>query len=85
MGYRENFVYKLSTGEIVAVYQDFTKRKQIEIELDKHRDHLEELVAERTDALEKKNKELDNALKVFVGRELTIRNLQNKIRKLEGK
>ncbi|MBT3747789.1 MAG: PAS domain S-box protein, partial [Bacteroidetes bacterium] len=29
-GYRENYVYKLSTGEIVAVYQDLTKGKQAE-------------------------------------------------------
>jgi len=54
-------------------------------ELKKHRDHLEELVKERTADLEAKNKELDNAMKVFVGRELTIRNLQEKIRVLEGK
>jgi len=29
-GYRENYIYKLSSGEIVAVYQDLTKRKQAE-------------------------------------------------------
>ena len=29
-GYRENYVYKLSSGEIVAVYQDVTKRKRAE-------------------------------------------------------
>lgn len=54
-------------------------------ELKKHRDHLEELVRERTKDLIAKNKELDNAMKVFVGRELTIRNLQEKIRILQGK
>jgi signal transduction histidine kinase len=29
-GYRENYVYKLSSGEIVAVYQDVTERKRAE-------------------------------------------------------
>ncbi len=30
-GYRENYVYKLSSGEIVAVYQDVTQRKRAEL------------------------------------------------------
>ena len=77
-GYRENYIYKLSSGEIVAVYQDLTERKLVEVELAKHRDHLEELVKERT-------KELDNVLKVFVGREITIRDLQNQIKELGEK
>jgi PAS domain S-box-containing protein len=29
-GYRENYIYKLNTGEIVATYQDLTEKKQIE-------------------------------------------------------
>ncbi len=29
-GWRENFIYKLSTGEIVAIYDDVTERKQNE-------------------------------------------------------
>ena len=64
---------------------DITKRKHAEDELKKHRDHLEEMIKERTKELETKNKELDNALKVFVGRELTIRDLQKRIRAFEGK
>lgn len=31
-GWRKNFVYKLSTNEIVAVYDDITEKKRIEIE-----------------------------------------------------
>lgn len=53
-------------------------------ELKRHRDHLEELVKERTQDLERKNKELDAAMKVFVGRELTIRELQKRIKALGG-
>ena len=30
MGWRENYVYKLPTGEVVAVYDDITERKQTE-------------------------------------------------------
>lgn len=39
----------------------------------------------KTKELEDKNEELNNAMKVFVGRELTIRDLQNKIKVLGGK
>lgn len=34
-GWRENYVYKLPTGEIVAVYEDATERKQAEAEIQK--------------------------------------------------
>jgi DNA-binding NtrC family response regulator len=61
------------------------KRKQAEKELKKHRDNLEELVKERTKELEEKNAELDEAMKMFVGRELIIRKLKIRIRALEGK
>ena len=32
-GWRENYVYKLPTGEIVALYEDFTERKKMEMAL----------------------------------------------------
>ena len=57
----------------------------IEEELKKYREELEELVKERTMELEVKNKELNNAMKVFVGRELTITRLEKRIREMEGK
>lgn len=39
-GFRENYVYKLSTGEIVAVYQDVTDREMVKKELQLERDKL---------------------------------------------
>ncbi len=35
-GWRENYVYKLPTGEIVAIYEDVTQRKQFEFDLLEH-------------------------------------------------
>jgi len=70
---------------LVGMGLDISELKEAENELKKHQEKLEELVKERTKDLETKNKELDNAMKVFVGRELTIRNLQERIRTLEGK
>ncbi|MEA1876516.1 MAG: PAS domain-containing protein [Bacteroidota bacterium] len=66
-------------------FRDITQRKQTEDELEKHRDKLEKLVKDRTKELEDKIKELNNAMKVFVGRELTIRDLQKRIVELGGK
>jgi PAS domain S-box-containing protein len=64
---------------------DITERKKIEAELKKYRENLEEMVKQRTLELEEKNKKLDDAMKAFVGREITIRNLQERIKVLEGK
>ena len=73
-----------SVDYIIGMTEDLTKRKRAEEELAKYRDRLEELVKERIKELEDKNKELDNAIKVFVGRELTIKKLQERIRLLGG-
>lgn len=48
---------------IQGVFRDITKRKRAEEELQKHREHLEELVKVRTDDLEQTNKQLQNAIK----------------------
>lgn len=57
----------------VVTFRDITERMQAEIELKNHREHLEELIEERTKELEEKNKKLDDAMKVFVGREQKIK------------
>lgn len=68
-----------------AFIMDVTERKKVEEELAKHRKNLEQIVNERTVELEEKNKELDHALKVFVGREYKIKKLLERIKVLEGK
>jgi PAS domain S-box-containing protein len=70
---------------VTAFAENITERKNKEEELKNYQEQLEDMVKERTAELEEKNTELDNALKVFVGRELTIKNLQEKIKVLEGK
>ena len=70
--------------EFLATFLDITAQKMAEEKLIDNQEHLEAMIKSRTKELEEKNKELDNALKVFVGREQTIRDLQKKIRILKG-
>jgi PAS domain S-box-containing protein len=39
-GWRENYIYKLPTGEIVAIFDDITKRKKAEIDLQNQNQEL---------------------------------------------
>ena len=64
---------------------DITKQKKAEEELKKYREHLEELVNERTKKLEEKNRELEHMNSLFVGREFRIKELRDKINELEKK
>ena len=68
----------------IITSEDITKRILTENELIEYRNYLEELVKERTLELQEKNRELDNAIRVFAGREMTIRDMRKIIRKLEG-
>jgi PAS domain S-box-containing protein len=72
-------------GEIVlqATVRDITEQKRAEEELAKHREHLEELVKERTKELEEKNEKLAQFNKLFVDREFRIKELKDKIKELE--
>ncbi|PWB50691.1 MAG: hypothetical protein C3F06_11520 [Candidatus Methanoperedenaceae archaeon] len=70
---------------ILTIIRDITERKQTEEEIKKYRDHLEELVKERTAELENKNKDLETMIKGLVGRELRMIELKNTIEELEKK
>ena len=61
---------------ILTVEYDITDRVTSEQELVKHRDHLDELVAEKTESLQK-------TMKLMVGRELRMAELKKKIKELQ--
>ena len=68
VGWRDNFVYKLPSGEIVAVYTDETERKQAEEALRKAHEELyefsqvlEKKVEERTEEVRDKSRKLIEA------------------------
>ncbi len=83
-GWRDNYVYKLPSGEIVAIYQDITKKKQTEEELAIYRTSLEKLVQQRTKELIEINKfneriisTIPSAL-IVLDEELKITNANNR-------
>jgi PAS domain S-box-containing protein len=83
-----NTTLKDSDGKVTGVaslVNDITERKQTERELEKHREHLEELVKERTAELEERNAELERMNDVFVGREFRIKELRERVKELELK
>ena len=69
----------------VHIIKDITHRKKIEKELEEYREHLEEMVKKRTVELEEKNARLEEYNKLFIGREFRIKELKEKVKKLEAK
>lgn len=83
---RGSIIKKNSQNEpeiIIGMSRDINDRKLTELELKKHKEHLEEVVAERTSKLKAQNEELEKFNKLFVDREFRIRELKEKIKKLE--
>jgi len=74
-----------SAPVFVAMILDITERKQAEAELEKYKKHLEALVKERTKELEEKVAELEHMNDLFVGRELRINELKERVKELELK
>lgn len=60
--WRANWIYRMPSGEIVAIYNDITKRKQDQDELQVLYSNLEERVRERTFELEKSNQALEDEI-----------------------
>lgn len=63
-GWRDNHVFKLSSGEVVAIYDDVTEAKQLEEELRIAHAELEQRVEERTQALRDGEARLLNAQRI---------------------
>ena len=70
---------------VLIVANDVTERKADEMELVKHKDHLEELVKQRTEKLEEQKYELQRINKLFFGREFRIKELRDQVKELQSK
>jgi len=90
----ETRVLEISTSPIfkdqtlinfLLIARDVTDRLQAEAELAEYREHLEQLVNERTKELEKQKAELERINKLFVGREFRIKELRDKVKSLKNK
>ena len=67
---------------ILGTLQDITESQLAEMELEKHRKHLEELVKQRTDELEAKMKEHKTLFDMMIGREVRMADLKKVIKSL---
>nr|WP_246559472.1 MASE3 domain-containing protein [Geoanaerobacter pelophilus] len=68
---------------VLTIGRDITDRKQMEESIRKLNEELEERVKQRTAELEVKNAELQRMNRIFVGRELRMVELKERIQKLE--
>ncbi|MBN2789870.1 MAG: PAS domain S-box protein [Candidatus Delongbacteria bacterium] len=67
----------------LKIGEDITEQKRMESELNKHRDHLEELVKSRTAELNAKFDEVEKLNKLFLNREHRINELRDELKKIK--
>lgn len=77
--------YEKDWEKIYVAIVDITERKKVENELRVHRDHLAELVEEKTAEIQKKYDELNHQFSVMVNREFRIKELRDEIKELKEK
>lgn len=68
---------------MLMTLHDLTHDRKVQAELMEYREHLEELVKTRTAEIEQKKGELERMNKLFVGRELRMIELKERIKELE--
>jgi len=81
----ENTITKLSLGGeiyIQAIIRDITDRKRTQREIKKHRDHLNQMVIERTKELQKVNKELQAGILKHTQAQKALQDSENKYKAL---
>ncbi|MCF7559919.1 PAS domain S-box protein [Sabulilitoribacter multivorans] len=82
---KTRFIDSKNNKFLIGIIRDITDRKKAEVELENHRNNLEELVEKRTEEVNLKNEELQRMNKLFVGRELRMKELKNIIKDLQDK
>jgi len=82
---KTRFIDENGKKYLIGIIRDVTALKSVEIELEKHKNNLEQVVKIRTEELDTQNKELQRINKLFVGRELKMIELKNIIKELQAK
>ena len=72
----ENHVYRLNSGEIIAVFHDVTSRKEAEMELQTHKNKLQEYIIKLTEAEENERKRIATELHDRVSQSLVFTKLK---------